>query len=263
MAERESLRAVFDDVADVYDRIRPTYPPELFQDLATVVTINQGSRLLEIGCGTGQATLPLAEFGCHVSAVDLGANMVRIARRKLDRFRRVEVHHATFEDWPLPEQAFDVVFCATAFHWIDPATRYVKSAGALRTGGILATISTTHVRGGSRRFFEASRSCYHRYGPPQLRHLRLPTAAEVQRHDGQDKYAEEFFDRVLTRTYERDVCYTADEYLDLLSTYSDHRALPRRDRVRLLSCISRLLEQEPSGSVTKRYLFELMLRRRR
>jgi SAM-dependent methyltransferase len=119
-ADRTRLRATFDEAAERYDRARPGYPPAVFDDLAELAGVGPGRRVLEIGCGTGQATVPLAERGCQIVAVELGAGLAAVARRKLARFRLVQVAVAAFEDWPLSPDPFDVVLAATAFHWIDP-----------------------------------------------------------------------------------------------------------------------------------------------
>ena len=110
--QRERRRATFDEAAELYDRARPRYPPALFDDLADLTGIGPGSRILEIGPGTGQATLPLAERGCRVVAVELGADLAAVARRNLARFPTVEVVTAAFEDWPLPSEPFDLVLAS-------------------------------------------------------------------------------------------------------------------------------------------------------
>jgi len=145
--DRGRLRATFDQAAELYDRARPRYPPALFDDLAELAGIGPGSRVLEIGLGTGQATAPLAERGCRIVAVELGADLAAVARRNLARFPTVEVVTAAFEDWPLPSEPFDLVLATTSFHWVDPAVRVVKAADALRSGGTLATVATHHVAG--------------------------------------------------------------------------------------------------------------------
>jgi protein-L-isoaspartate O-methyltransferase len=149
-ADRHRLRATFAEDAELYERARPEYPAELFADLAALALLGPGSRVLEIGCGTGQATMALARLGCAVTAVELGGALAGIARRKLTGFEaRVVV--TTFEDWQLPPEPFDLVVAATSFHWVDPAVRVRKSADALRPGGSLAVISTHHVAGGTNR----------------------------------------------------------------------------------------------------------------
>src|SRR5438067_12177518 len=129
---RHLLRSTFTNAAELYDRMRPRYPAAAFDDLADFANLDRGAHVLEIGCGTGQATRPLAERGYRITAIELGADMAAIARRNLTGFAHVSVVVSAFESWPLPEQAFDVVVSATAFHWVDPAVRLVKSAAALR-----------------------------------------------------------------------------------------------------------------------------------
>src|SRR5919198_4251645 len=122
MAERRRLRVTFEEVPELYDRARPLYPPTLFDDLVAYAGLAAGSRVLEIGCGTGQATLPLAERGLEIVCVELGEGLAAVARRTLARFADVEVVHASFEEWePEPRaERFDAVVAFTAFHWVDP-----------------------------------------------------------------------------------------------------------------------------------------------
>jgi SAM-dependent methyltransferase len=181
--------------------------------------------MLEIGCGTGQATVPLAERGCEIVAVELGDGLAAVARRNLARFPLVRVVVAAFEDWPLPADPFDVVVAATAFHWIDPAVRVAKVAAALRPGGALAVIATHHVAGGDEGFFDEVQDCYLRWDPATTPPgLRLPTAAEVpMRGDELDRSGR--FGPVTLRRHEWELSYSAAAYPKLLSTYSGHIAM--------------------------------------
>jgi SAM-dependent methyltransferase len=254
--KRERLRATFDQAAELYDQARPGYPPALFADLAELAGVGPGCRVLEIGCGTGQATVPLAERGCQVAAVELGADLAAVARRKLARFPAVQVITAAFEVWPLPAEPFDVVLAATAFHWIDPAVRVTKAADALRPGGTLATVATHHVAGGTEAFFADVQDCYVRWDPDTPVALRLPAAADVPSSsdelDRSGRFGPSSFHR-----YEWDQPYRTTEYLDLLLTYSGHRALAPPARDHLLGCIARLIDHGYGGRITKRYLTEL------
>src|SRR5919109_1585311 len=95
-SDRGRLRETFNEDAELYDRARPGYPAALFDDLAALAAVGPGCRVLEIGCGTGQATLPLAERGCAITCVELGASLAGVARRKLARFPSVRVEVAAF-----------------------------------------------------------------------------------------------------------------------------------------------------------------------
>ena len=260
--DRERLRKTFDEAAELYDRARPGYPPELFADLAELADLVPGSRVLEIGCGTGQATLPLAERGYAIVAVELGADLAAVARRKLAAFPSVSVVVSAFEDWPLPVERFDAVVSATAFHWLDPAIRVSKSADALRPGGTLATISTHHIAGGTAAFFAEVQACYERWDPATPPGLRLEPSAEIPfEHDELDR-SDRFYAPTFRR-YEWQQMYSTANYLEVLQTYSGHRLLPPDLRHGLLKCIADLIDTRYQGAVTKRYLTELRVARLR
>lgn len=256
------LREVFDQDPELYDRARPSYPVELFDDLSRSAQLGPGARVLEIGCGTGQATVPLAERGFSVVAVELGPALAAVARRKLAGWPRVEVLNAAFEDWPLPAEPFDAVVAATAFHWLDPAVRMRKTAAALRPGGALAIVATEHIAGGTEPFFAEAQACYERWDastPPGLRLLRadqIPTETDELDRSGR-------FEPAVVFRYEWQQTYSTAAYLDVLRTYSGHRALQADLRAGLLDCIAQLIDTRYNGAITKRYLNELRVARLR
>ncbi|KAB8162295.1 methyltransferase domain-containing protein [Streptomyces sp. 3MP-14] len=262
-ARRARLSRIFDEVAELYDRARPGYPPELFDDLADLAGAGPGSRVLEIGCGTGQATVPLARRGCRVTAVEAGERMAAVARRNLAGVGTAEVVTAAFEDWPLPAEPFDAVVSATAFHWIDPALRMVRTAEALRAGGALAVVRGQHVRGGTEEFFVEVQRCYERFDPRTPPGLRPPEADDVDGSDHVEEVARSgLFGPTVLRRHQLDLTYSTDAYLDLLRTFSGHRDLPDAAREGLLACVAGLIDGRYGGRVTKRYLIELAVSRR-
>ncbi|WP_214107864.1 class I SAM-dependent methyltransferase [Acrocarpospora catenulata] len=256
--DRLRLRVTFDEDAGLYDRARPGYPAALFADLAELAGAGPGCRVLEIGCGTGKATVPLAERGCRVTAVELGPALAGVARRRLAAFPEAEVVTADFEHWPLPAEPYDLVVAATSFHWLDPAMRVAKSAAALRPGGKLAIVRTHHVRGGTSEFFAQAQECYLRFDPDTPPDLRLEEADEIPR-DSAEVDGSGFFAPALFRRYEWELTYTAATYRDLLMTYSNHRALDSEAREGLLACIRHLIDSAYDGRITKRFLTELQL----
>ncbi|MDH2429714.1 class I SAM-dependent methyltransferase [Sphaerisporangium sp. TRM90804] len=259
--DRERLRRTFDEDAELYDRARPRYVGELFDGLAELAGIGAGARVLEIGCGTGQATVSLAERGFRVVAVELGASMASVARRNLARFPLVSVVNSTFEEWELPSEPFDAVVSATAFAWVDPAVRVAKAADALRAGGALATVATHHVAGGTVDFFHEAQDCYERFDPETPPGLRLTPAADIPT-DSAEVDESGRFSPAAFRRYELDVEYSTDSYLDVLRTYSGHRALESGARTSLLNCIAALIDGRYGGTITKRYMFELRVAHR-
>lgn len=247
-------RWAFDEVADLYDRARPGYPAELFADLVALAALAPGARVLEIGCGTGQATVPMAERGFRITAVEMGPNLAAIARRNLAAFPAVEVHDADFESWRLPDEPFDLVMAATAFHWIDEGLRHRKAAAALRPGGVLAVFASLHVAGGTQDFFEEVQECYRRFDPETPPDSTGPQPAE---DIADDPIGGEGFEPKVHRRFVWERAYTTETYLDVLRTYSGHRILAPHALEELLRCIGEVLEARYGGRITKRYLTQL------
>ncbi|MDX5578044.1 class I SAM-dependent methyltransferase, partial [Streptomyces sp. ID01-9D] len=179
------------------------------------------------------------------------------------RVASAEVVTAEFENWPLPAEPFDVVLAATAFHWIDPAVRVSRAADALRPGGALAVVRGQHVRGGTEEFFVEVQRCYERFDPATQPGTRPPEADDVDNSDHAEEVARSGrFGETVFRRCTWDLTYTTAEYLDVLRTYSGHRALPEAARNGLLACVAGLIDGRYDGRVTKRYLIELAVSQR-
>jgi SAM-dependent methyltransferase len=260
MADRE-LRSIFDEDAKLYDRSRPGYPEAIFDDLGELAGLAPGTRVVEIGPGTGQATRRLVARGADVVAVELGANLAAVLRERTAG-RPVEVVEEAFERWPAPPGSADLVTSFTAWHWLDPAVRAERVAAVLRPGGALATVTTEHVLGGTADFFADVQECYERWDPATPPGLRLTSAGEIA--PVTDEIDESpLFEPAVRRRYRADVGYDRQGYLDLLSTYSGHRALRPDQRRGLFDCIGGLIDHRYGGSVTKAYLYELRVARTR
>jgi ubiquinone/menaquinone biosynthesis C-methylase UbiE len=132
---------VFDEIAAEYDRHRPAYPDELVDQACRVAGIGSGDHVLEIGCGSGQLTRSLVARGVHVTALEPGTSLIALARQNLDGAGEVEFVNAQFEQASLPGEGFRAVFCASAFHWVDPEVSWQKAADVLVPGGTLALMS--------------------------------------------------------------------------------------------------------------------------
>jgi len=261
--DREQLRVTFDSVADNYHQARPEYPAALYADLIELACLNPGDRLLEIGCATGKATIPLAERGFPITCIELGGDLAAQARWNLAAYPEVNVFQGTFEGWepPAPGQ-FSLVFAATAWHWIDPAVRYRKAWTALRPGGHLAFWGTQHVfPPDADPIFDEIQSVYDEIGEgrpgtwicPRLD--QLPDSADEITGSG-------LFTDVHVRRFGWEVAYTADQYIALLATFSDHMAMGQAKRDRLYSEIRRRLAERPDGRLRRHWGVVLHVARR-
>ncbi len=126
-------------IAATYDEIRPSYPEKLIEDVISKIGINLRSSLLEIGPGTGKATIQFAEKGFTIKAVELGEDMAEILRTKCIDYPKVSIDVSAFEDWNCPDNnKYDMIYCAQAFHWLDANIKYKKCHELLKDNAYLA-----------------------------------------------------------------------------------------------------------------------------
>ena len=244
-------RASFDEVAELYDRARPDYPDELIDDLVELAGLGPRSRVVEVGCGTGKATLQLAGRGLRITCVELGPSLAAVARRKLALFPGVEIVVADFETWTPQRAEYDALVSFTAYHWIERELRYVKAAEVLREGGAMAIAMVNHVvPPDADPFFVDVQADYDAVGMGG----NPPGPPETVEGFGEEMAASGLFRLVAERRYRWDVEYTADAYVDVIGTYSDHRMQDDESRTRLFGLIRARIGD---GTVRKTYLATL------
>jgi SAM-dependent methyltransferase len=250
----------FNEVATLYHKVRPRYPQELFNDLFELTNLPQNARILEIGAGTGIATIELVKRGFHVVALEPGGHMASLLKENLKEYK-LDVIVSTFEDWTLPEEKFDLVVSFTAFHWLDPETRYQRIYEILAPKGYLAVVKYHHVAGGDRAFFDEVQKYYKHYKPDEPE-LKLMEASEFKPNT-QVFHDSGLFKEPITRNYLTEEIYSRAEYEQLLLTYSDHRILEEKKRSQLLNSIGTLIDKCYGGQIRKCYLHELVVACRR
>lgn len=256
MSKNINLRGTFDNDAELYHRIRPKYPPELFEKLLAVTQLPQNARLLEIGPGTGQATEPLASRGYEITAIELGSELANVAERELAHYPNVKIITDAFENVELPSNYYDLVFAATAFHWIKPEVRFDKPHQLLKDGGHLAIIHTEHVsdeKGDN--FFFASQPIYKKYTQNVKDDFRLPLKDNVR----PPEIDENLFSTVQFEKFPVATKYTANEYVQLLSTFSDVISLSPDKRQGFLTGIADVINNKFGGSIEKHIVMLLTI----
>jgi SAM-dependent methyltransferase len=136
MAVVKGLETMFNAVASEYDKWRSTYVQALYEDIFAYHPIDPSSNVLEIGIGTGQATGPILETGCTLTAVEIGDQLAEYTRQKYRQYHNFQVIHLPFQDYECPPDSFDLIYSASAFHWIPKETGYPKVYDLLKSGGV-------------------------------------------------------------------------------------------------------------------------------
>lgn len=220
------LREIFNrDEAD-YDRYRPGYPAEVFTAIRDYTGVGQDGVAVEIGPGTGQATGPMLAMGCRVTAVELGDRLAAFLGEKYPT-GRLRVVQGDFMEWTAEEPA-DLVYSATAFHWLPAPESYRKVFEILRPGGAAAIFRNhpypARMEDESNRVNER---VYQKYRP---RDICPPEFSADDCRPMLEALKAAGFQDVEARLFHRVRQLTTQQYIGLLGTYSDHRAMPEEMR---------------------------------
>jgi SAM-dependent methyltransferase len=257
---------VFNEVPELYDRLRPGYPDELFADLAAITGTGSRPPVLEVGCGTGQATRSLAALGYPVTAIEPGAGTAALARRRLAAYGNVSVETSTFEEWDDGGRRFDVLVSASAWHWVDPDIGWRRAHEVLRPGGWMAVLENVVVRRpGEPEVYAETADLHERYSPGNPGWGHPPLEDEVRMAGegwGLAKGPGSLFGPPAVRWYPVVQWLDGDGFADLLRTTSLYRGLDAHARDSLLDAIAGRIRERMGDRAPRRYLSVLRTGRR-
>lgn len=189
-----------------------------------------------------------------MDCLDISGDLAAVAATKFRKFGKVRIVVSSFEDWKPNDHMYDLVIAATSFHWVDPKIAHVKSAAVLKPSGALAVFSNTHVRK-NEGFFARVQDVYRACAPS------ITSSVLELNNEWEEPIGLELFQEPIMRRYPWSMQYSTDQYIELLSTYSDHISLPDAERKALLRGITDLIREEYGGRVFKHYEAVLTLRR--
>ena len=223
--------------------MRPGYPEELIEDVLALSNMPSNGNILEVGCGTGQATLPFAERGYSMLCLEIGENLAKLASEKCHQHPNVEVKTISFEDWDAGGEKFDLIISAQAFHWIPPEIGYSKAAEVLKDSGAIALFWNVFPDPDS-EFFSALQDVYRKHAPKLAESFAQREPYEVRIKNREDEInTTGLFEEVTVRRYPCSVRYDTDQYIKLLNTFSDHRMLDDDARHDLFEGVAELIDQ--------------------
>lgn len=238
----------FNEAAETYAQVRPSYPPEVFDALFDLLPTHP--EIVEVGPGTGQATKDLLARGASVHAIEIGPAMAAILRANLTS-EWLHVTVGDFETLNIETASADAVFSATAYHWISHNAQTDRPAAVVRPGGVVAIVDLIQVDSpDDRGFFAAAQPIYERYGeghtgPP------APTRRGVDPAIRAVLAADRRFDLITVRQYDWNQTYSAHDYRKLMLSYSGTQTMEESDRRGLLDDVESLIRNDFGGAVTR------------
>jgi SAM-dependent methyltransferase len=267
-------------MAASYDALRPELPEEAFAEIQAVARLTAESRVVEVGAGTGQATLRLARLGASVVALEPGPALAQLAGRQLGAFPKVEVLQASFEDWEPGDRRFNALVASNSWHWVDPGVRWRKAHRVLVPEGWLVIMGLIVVREhGEPEVYAETADLHEAYVPRHPGWGHPPTAEEVvaaaqaSSHDivelersigrvPDPSSATGLFEVPLLRWFRQEQHFDAHGYVELMRTTSLYGGLEVSVREGLLAAMEQRIRQRMGDRATRHYLLLVRLARR-
>lgn len=263
MDNRKELGATFDTKVSLYEKMRPGYVEDLYKAIFDYVKIDENSQVVEVGSGSGQATLPVLQTGCTLTAVEYGENFSELLKEKFKDYK-FSVLTGKFEDVELEKDTYDLVFSATAFHWVPEEIGYPKLHEILKQGGAFARFANRPCI--SQDMPELVKEIDEIYNEYYNKHynLRPGTRKWFSEEDAKnislipEKYG---FKDIRYHLFFRERVFTAKEYTQLLGTYSDHIAIEETFRNEFFRKIEEAIDRH-GGTITIKDTLDLELARK-
>lgn len=258
------LEWTFDTVADTYEKLRPGYVDELYQTIFDYAPLNNISRVVEVGIGGGQATLPFLKTGCKLTAVDYGENFCELCREKFKEYPNFSAISGKFENIDFNSNQYDLIYSASAFHWIPEEIGYKKVYAMLKNGGTFARFANHPYRDKgklalSKELDGIYAEYYYKY---YNKEPEKPTEYTEEQAQNRAKIAEKYgFIDIRYKLFCRTRIFSAKEYVMLISTYSDHIAIEEKLRTEFFSKIEEAINRH-GGEITIYDTIDLQLTRK-
>lgn len=225
MSASDQLKNTFSQVVATYDYARPTYPRELCEQIVAFAGLERGANLLEVGAGTGQATDLFLNYS--PTLLEVSNEQVSFLRRKYPSLR---VDKDYFEDYE-SDQSFDLIYSATAFHWVDSAVGYPKAWRMLKDSGSMAVFwhmsSVMHYDCG---IFPLLNAVKLKYMPNASLGFDDVGVEAVRQKRFSQFQSGGYFSKPELFEYRWTDLYDANRYTALVESYSDTQLLPENTR---------------------------------
>jgi len=267
--EREN-RGHFDEITQAYDKIRSGYPQEIFTDISQYTNPTTTKSAIEIGAGTGKATQPILDAGYNVTAIEISPNMATFLQERFTGNNNFSVTITPFEEAKLQENSYDLIYSATAYHWIDAEIGCPKVFRLLKSGGTFALFRYNMLPGNNEELNEAIQTIYQQHynshyksakKPEKLSHSQLNQPAAIKRSFGFSDLSTYGFRDITMKLYDHQKTFTASEYINLLETFSDHRQLPESNRTALFAGVKEAI-QNHGNQHQLHYTYQLYMGRK-
>ena len=248
----KGLEWTFDTVTSTYEKFRPGYTDELYKMIFDYIVLNESCYAIEVGIGGGQATLPILKTGCNVTAVECGEQFSDLCKEKFKEYRNFSIITNKFENADFTDNTYDLVYSASAFHWVPESIGYTKVFSMLKSGGAFVRFANHPYRDkGNLALSEEMDKVYAAYYYKFYnKKQEVPTEYSEEQALQRAKIAAKYgFADIKYALFHRTRTFSANEYSTLLGTYSDHIAIEKSIRKKFFLKIEDAINNH-GGSIT-------------
>jgi len=265
-------RTHFDEIVLNYDRMRPEYPDKLLVNIIDFAGAGK-KKALEIGAGTGKATSFFLKAGYDVTAVEIGENMAEFLQEKFKAYTNFNVIISAFEDVALEENSYDLIYAASAFHWVDAEIGCPKVFNLLKSGGVFALLRYNFLATHNEALDDEIQAVYDKYYfsyytsktrviRNRRNHDEFKEPTEILINYGFEDLRNYGFHDISMNFCDVTQTLSAGEYIDFINTMADRRNLPEENRVALNAGIKKAIMKH-GGHITEDDVFQLYMGRKR
>lgn len=234
----KNMKNTFSNVIDDYDYARPKYPIDLYKKISEFANLKEGQNILEVGAGTGQSTDLFASAPHNLDLLEVSKEQVAFLKEKYRANKNITVFESYFEEYHTDKE-YNLIYSATAFHWIDSEVGYPKAWSMLKKGGSLAV------------FWQMSSVTYHGEGVfkqlNQIQKKYMPDSSLGFDEAGIESVKQRRIAQIQSGGYFKPPCYyeykwidtyDAERYVKLINSYSSTQILEERKRSMFLDEIN-------------------------
>lgn len=250
-----SLRTTFGKVSSLYDKSRIAYPKELIDNIIRFSKLKEDAKILDVGCGSGKTTLLFAERGFEITGLDISKELIAIAKKKCQKFPKINFVVGSFEDARFSNENFDLIISGQAWHWVKPEERYEKAHQILKENGTLA-LFWSYQQNELSAFLQDKENILKKHLGKNLKNM--PLIKNYTDFSYEELKKNKWFKDVEKHEFFGEIEFSRRKYVDLILTYSGVLALSKKEQEDLAANILKLSKKYPEPLIIP-YKYVLIL----